>query len=88
MSKSIWVGEEHKITLENYQDIAPYTTKDNYIAETLNVLDNNKIETIKNIFKLEKEINKNKQDLSSLKEKLKVIDDLSKVIFNERTIKQ
>lgn len=87
MSNGIWVGEEPTITLENYKDIMPYTDKDNLVEETLTVLDNKKIETIRSIFKSEEEIDKLKQNILSLKQRVKSINEISETIFNQRSIK-
>ena len=85
MSNGIWVGEEPTITLENYKDIMPYTDKDNLVEETLTVLDNKKIETIRSIFKSEEEIDKLKQNILSLKQRVKSINEISETIFNQRS---
>ena len=87
MSNGIWVGEEPTITLENYKDIMTYTDKDNLVEETLTVLDNKKIETIRSIFKSEEEIDKLKQNILSLKQRVKSINEISETIFNQRSIK-
>ena len=52
MKTRIWVGEEPNVTIENYKDIFAYKDKDNLVIETLDILSDSKIETIKSIFEL------------------------------------
>ena len=87
MNTEIWVGEEPNVTIENYKDIIAYKDKDNLVIETLDILSDSKIETIKSIFELESEINTIKNNLRSLRQRLKSINELSETIFNERTVK-